>query len=318
MMRQPERHRSSCGYGVQQDDVLLETEALGEAWLAAMRRGDFLAAWRVSDRVLAERRTAGPCFALPRHEQWVWDGRPLAGQRVLVRCYHGLGDTIQFARLLPRLAQIARRVAVWAQPALIPLLQTLPARLHVLPLHDGTPEVDYDVDIESMELAHALRISLATLPEAVPYLHVPPDPRLSPHFSVGLLARAGGWDPRRSVPTRQLAALARLPGVHAFSLQLDEPIPGACDISTADVWTLARRVQALDLVITVDTMLAHLAGALAVPTWLLLPAEADWRWMAERQDSPWYPTLRLFRQPAPGDWSSVLQAVTDALHEARA
>jgi hypothetical protein len=305
---------------VQQDDVLVvvETEALGGAWLAAMRRGDFAAAWQISDRALAAQRAAGPCFDRPRHEQWVWDGRPLAGQRVLVRCYHGLGDTIQFARLLPTLAQIAQSVTVWAQPALIPLLQTLPARLHFLPLHDGTPEVDYDVDVESMELAHALRISLETLPRDVPYLHVPPEPRLSPDFSVGLLARAGGWDTRRSVPTAQLSELARLPGVHAVSLQLDEPIPGARDWSTPDLCTLARRVQALDLVITVDTMLAHLAGALAVPTWVLLPAEADWRWMTDRDDSPWYPTLRLFRQPAPGDWSSVLAAVSDALREARA
>lgn len=294
---------------------MIATEDAGAGWLAAMRRGDFATAWRLSDLVLERRRMAGPCYYLPRHEQWVWDGRPLAGQRVLVRCYHGLGDTLQFARFLPRLARLAREVIVWAQPALIPLLRTLPARLGFLPLHDGTPEVDYDVDLESMELAHALRITLETLPIDVPYLHVPPAPRLDAHFSVGLLARAGGWDARRSVPPEQLGELACLPGVAAFSLQLEEAIPGARDASTADLCTLATRLRALDLVITADTMLAHLAGALGVPTWTLLPAEADWRWMADRHDSPWYPSMRLFRQPRRGDWESVMRAVRNALAE---
>src|ERR1700710_2453839 len=112
-----------------------------------MRRGDFEAAWQISDAVLLERRANGPCWHLERHEQWVWDGRPLAGQRVLVRCYHGLGDTLQFARFLPALTRVCRALTVWVQPALLPLLQRMPAPFAVLPLHDGTPEVVYDVDI---------------------------------------------------------------------------------------------------------------------------------------------------------------------------
>jgi hypothetical protein len=285
-----------------------------------MRRGDCLEAWRISDRVLEARRLAGPCFHLPRHVQWIWDGRPLDGQRVLVRCYHGLGDTLQFARFLPALACRARAVSVWAQPALIPLLRTLPGRYHLLPLHDGTPEVEYDVDIESMEVAHVLRVTLDTLPAyPVPYLHVRPARRLgTTHFGVGLLARAGDWDPRRSVPSSAMAQLTGVPGVKAFSLQPGEPIPGALDISSERLCTLAMRLRALDLVITVDTMLAHLAGALGVPTWTLLPAEADWRWMTDRTDSPWYPSMRLFRQPHPGDWDTVLDAVRTALARAAA
>jgi hypothetical protein len=208
---------------------------------------------------------------------------------------------------------VARQVSVWAQPALIPLLQTLPGDYHFLPLHDGTPDARYDVDIESMELAHALRITLDTLPADVPYLHVPPAPRMTEAFSVGLLARAGDWDARRSVPSWRMAELARTPGVAAFSLQLGEPIPGATDLSTTDIWMLARRLRALDLVITVDTMLAHLAGALGVPTWTLLPMPADWRWLTDRSNSPWYPSLRLFRQARPGDWDSVFAAVHSEL-----
>src|ERR1700710_1001569 len=116
-----------------------------------MRRGDFEAAWQISDAVLLERRANGPRWHWPRHEQWVWDGRPLAGQRVLVRCYHGLGDTLQYARFLPVLAERCRELTVWVQPALVGLLRTMPTASRVLPLHDGSPDVDYDVDIEIME-----------------------------------------------------------------------------------------------------------------------------------------------------------------------
>src|SRR5207253_4806371 len=122
-----------------------------------MRHGNFDAAWEISDQILARRAPGERCWHLPRHQQWVWDGRPLAGQRVLVRCYHGLGDTIQFARFLPLLTERCRELTVWAQAPLIPLLERMPQPFKLLPLHDGTPEVDYDVDIEIMEITHALR-----------------------------------------------------------------------------------------------------------------------------------------------------------------
>ena len=114
-----------------------------------MRGGDWAAAWAVSDAVLRARGT--PDWTRPRHLQAVWDGTPLQGRRVLVRCYHGLGDTIQFIRLVPQVG--AAEVTVWAQPALLPLLSTLPALGRLLPLHDGTPEIPFDVDVEVMELA---------------------------------------------------------------------------------------------------------------------------------------------------------------------
>src|SRR5438874_9398391 len=117
-----------------------------------MRRGDFAAAWEVSDRIIAARAPGEQCWHLPRHEQWVWDGRPLADRTVLVRCYHGLGDTIQFARFLPLIRRVARESFVWAQPPLLPLLKTMPDASPVLALHDGAPEVSYDVDIEIMEI----------------------------------------------------------------------------------------------------------------------------------------------------------------------
>jgi hypothetical protein len=294
----------------------LEQRELAAQWMEAARAGDFSRAWEISDRALALRAGSAPCWHLPRHEQWVWDGRPLAGQRVLVRCYHGLGDTLQFARFLPRLGRIAHSVVVWAQPELIPVLRTLPARLDLLPLHDGRPELDYDVDIELMEVPHALRIGLEALPGPIPYLTLPAAQRLCDRFSVGLVARAGDFVPSRSIqPELLTGAFQGLP-IALFGLQLGG-LAGTIDISSTDVLTVASRVRALDLVVTVDTMMAHLAGALGVRTWTLLPTPADWRWMDDsRTDSPWYPSMRLFRQPTSGDWLSVTAAVRFALSEA--
>jgi hypothetical protein len=288
--------------------VLLEESSA--AWFAAMRAGDFARAHRVSDAILAQHRAEGACSTAPRHEQWIWDGTALENKRVLVRCYHGLGDTIMFARFLPRLTELAKHVIVWAQPALIALLETLDAPLTFLPLHDGTPDVEYDVDVEIMELMHALRVTLDTLPAHVPYFSITRQ-RASLPGSIGLLAEAGDWDACRSVPLPLMADLAK--DTRAYSFQLGAPIPSAIDASTPEVVELARRLQTFELVITADTMLAHLAGALAVPTWTLLPYHADWRWMLDRADSPWYPSMRLFRQPRPGDWPSVIGAVRDAL-----
>jgi hypothetical protein len=272
-----------------------------------MRRGDFTAAWKISDDILTKRVATGPSWDLPRHEQWVWDGRGLSGRAVLVRCYHGLGDTIQFARFLPELQAIAGQTIVWAQPTLVPLLETMRLSARLLPLHDGDPEVDYEADIEIMELAHALRITPKSLATAVPYFDVTSAPRISTRFSVGVLAQAGNWDATRSIPADVLDL--RVPGIHLLSLQIDSALPGMVDASTSDILTLASRLKALDLVITVDTMLAHLAGSLGVPTWVLLPAEPDWRWMQGRSDSPWYPSMYLFRQEQPGEWNTVVNEV---------
>ncbi|MBV9543043.1 MAG: ADP-heptose--LPS heptosyltransferase, partial [Chloroflexi bacterium] len=146
----------------------------------------------------------------------------------------------------------------------------------------------------------------------VPYFHLSaPDDRI--RGSIGLLAQAGDWDARRSVPPDLLAELAV--DRCAYSFQLGSPIPNAIDASTSDILELASRLQTMELVVTADTMLAHLAGALAVPTWTLLAYEADWRWMVDRSDSPWYPTMRLFRQSTPGDWPGVIQAVRTALRQ---
>jgi hypothetical protein len=293
-------------------------EDLAAAWMRCMRAGDFAGAWRVSDAVLRS-RAGQPCWHLPRHEQYVWDGTPLEGRRVLVRCYHGLGDTIQFARFLPRVSAIAAESVVWAQPALIPLLRTIPGVGRLLPLHDDVPEAEYDVDVEIMELSHVFRATPDELSRGVPYLHADPVPLpRDGRLVVGIVWRAGEWDDRRSIPVSLLAPLAKIPGLALHVLQrgpaLDERPDGFGVVSGSDDAAEAARVaRALDLVISVDSMPAHLAGALGVPVWTMLHSEADWRWMDGREDSPWYPTMRLFRQPRPGDWPSVVSRVAREL-----
>jgi hypothetical protein len=282
-----------------------------------MRRGDFEGAWRISDEVLRG-RIGKPCWDWPRHLQYVWQGQPLEQRRVLVRCYHGLGDTLQFVRFLPMLAERARSVVVWAQPALIPLLRTMQLDVEWLPLHDGVPETDYDVDVELMELPHIFRTTLGNIPASVPYLHVEPaaeviaPPRA--RLEVGVVWQSGDWDTRRSIGLDAVRLWARVPGIRLHCLQrgwarAQWPAEIGPDSGSDDPLRTAQVMRALDLVITVDSMPAHLAGALAVPTWTLLHAHADWRWMERRTDSPWYPTMQLFRQPAPGEWQPALERV---------
>lgn len=282
-----------------------------------MRAGDFAAAWEISDAVLRGRADR-PCHDWPRHRQYVWDGRSVAGQRVLVRCYHGLGDTVMFIRYASPLRAVAREVIVWAQPALVPLLRTAKGIDRLLPLHNGTPECDFDVDVEVMELAHAFRSTPATLPRTVPYLDVAPA-RLPPtdRLRVGLAWAAGDWDRGRDVPAALLEPLARIAGVELHLLQRGPPLaawrePRAHRTGSDDALATARLIRALDLVISIDSFPAHLAGALGVPTWTLLPAPADWRW-GTGENTPWYPTMRLFCQPRAGDWESVIAQVTSAL-----
>lgn len=297
----------------------------GGIWSQHMRRGDFESAWIVSDAILDSRRGLTG-RRLPRHEQWVWDGTPLAGKRVLVRCYHGLGDTLQFIRYAPMLKTVAREVIVWVQPKLIPLLRTADGIDRLLPLRDGAPETEYDTDVELMELPHVFRTTLRDIPCEVPYIHVQPPMasglwaglRRNGRFHVGLAWRSGDWDARRSIPFALLARLAEIPGVALHALQygpgLEEmPAGFGALLGSGDMLATAAAVRALNLVISVDSMPAHLAGALGAPVWTLLHAEPDWRWMDGREDSPWYPTMRLFRQGRPGEWGPVVERVRGEL-----
>ena len=282
-----------------------------------MQRGDFAAAWRIAD-VLQQHAGIDP--RAPRHQQAVWDGSPIDDQRVLVRCYHGLGDTIQFIRYAPYVRRRASELLVWAQPPLLPLLGTVPGIDVLLPLHDGEVDAAYDVDIEVMELPHLFRTEPHSVPAAAPYLHVAPLPlsrRSGP--AVGLVWRAGEWAAHRSVPFDMLAPLVAAPATW-YVLQgppglAERPDDFGICAGTHDLVEAARVIRSLDLLITIDSMPAHLGGALGTPVWTLLPADADWRWMRDRDDSPWYRSMRLFRQARAGEWPPVIARVATALHE---
>lgn len=284
----------------------------GARWFCHMLAADFESAWRESDAI-AVRGNPDP------HR--FWDGRPLEGRHVLLRCLHGLGDTIQFIRYARLIREQARSFAVEAQPDLKLLLRESRTADHVFTW--GEPEPLWDQQIEIIELPRIFRTTLESIPREVPYLDVPSAPLIVPYdgsrpLRVGFVWASSSYNHERSIPLEYFARLFNTPGVSFFSLQAgaervqlqpwSEEIASLYDES-ACVLATARALKSLDLVISVDTMVAHLAGALARPVWTLLPYECDWRWMLEREDSPWYPTMRLFRQPTPGDWIGVLERV---------
>jgi len=292
---------------------------LGEEWCAAMRAENFARAWLISDAVLQHAPVSGRSkHTGPRHLQRIWCGDPLDNCRVLVRCYHGLGDTIQFVRFIEHLARVARDVTVWCQRELLNLLSSLSRTCQLLPLHDGTPEVDYDVDIEIMELPYALRIMREEISSRVPYLTGRVNSRkpAKAGLQVGLAWQVSGWDPDRRVELSAFAPVAAVPHVKLLALQ---PVDGARDFAIDDgsspsIDDLAKRMLELDLVIAVDGMPAHLAGALGVPVWTLLQTTANWRW-GTGSSTVWYPTMRLFRQSEPGRWDQPIMQAADALRE---
>ncbi len=289
-----------------------------ERWLTMMTAGEFEEAWRESDRVLARRKRAGEtCGHLPRHLRFVWDGTALAGRDVLVRCYHGLGDVIQFIRYVPELARVCRSVSVQCQAELLELVGTVPGIARLVALEDDDPP--HDAEIELMEVPHALRAAVADIPAHVPYLK-PGGARVDGdgRFRVGLAWASGVWKPERSIPISSFSFLRDMPEVAVVGLQrgpATNELPGDApefidtDWANTSVTDTAAAMANLDLIIAPDTMVAHLAGALGKPVWTLLHFHADWRWMADREDSPWYPTMRLFRQRVDGDWADVVGRV---------
>jgi Flp pilus assembly protein TadD len=256
-----------------------------------------------------------------------WQGEALAGRTLLLWAEQGLGDTLQFARfaaLLPR----DGRILLEAPAPLIRLLEGLAGVDAVLPA--GEPLPPFDLHCPLMSLPARLGTTLADLPGAVPYLAADPAPRrawleaLPPGRRVGL-AWAGnprtGADRRRSIALAQLAPLA-LPGVVLVPLQVgpgaeEAPPPGmalhAPDPPLGDMADTAALVAGLDLVIAVDTAVAHLAGALGRPVWLLNRFDTCWRWLETGETTPWYPSMRILRQPRPGAWEPVIAAAAAAL-----
>jgi len=283
--------------------------------------------WRVPAHAFRQRHFSAP----------LWDGKPVVGQTILIHAEQGFGDTLQFLRYLPLVRQHSRaaRVILECQPGLVLLLQSFHgAEIDIVArgLSEATlPPFDQHLPLLSLPLVLSC---FGPLSVSVPYLHADLGLRAQwrerlgarPEFRVGLVWAGNpehGTDRYRSIVPERLSPLWRVPGVCFVSLQIEPtgPLPptlaatGVLDFTAQihDFADSAALIAELDLIITVDTAAAHLAGALGRPAWVLLPFAPDWRWGLAREDTTWYPSLRLFRQPVAGDWDAVIQRVAEEL-----
>jgi tetratricopeptide (TPR) repeat protein len=264
-----------------------------------------------------------------RFPQPLWDGSPPGGRTILLHAEQGLGDTIQFVRYAELVKSAGATVVMEAPAKLAALLGSVPGIDRIVPA--GSPLPEFHLHVPLLSLPRLFRTTLDGIPARVPYIAAGADfrarweQRLSGHGHprIGLAWRGNpqhAEDRFRSLDWEALAPLIEVAGIHWFSLQHGErpgAAPGAeiVDLGpeTEDFRDAAAAMEQMDLVISVDTSMAHLAGALARPTWVLLPFLPDWRWLLGRADTPWYPTMRLFRQPRRGDWGAVIQAVREEL-----
>ncbi|MBV9999958.1 MAG: ADP-heptose--LPS heptosyltransferase [Verrucomicrobia bacterium] len=290
-------------------------EEVGRLWWQHAMAGDLEQAWRQSDRLLHARVDLSH---LPRFFRPIWDGRPLSGADVWLKCWRGLGDAIHYIRYAAPVRARCTRLIVEAPDELHRLFAKVPGIDELVVIDEGRRIGPEFVQIESTELPYALRTTLASIPQTVPYLWTEPAGRVpnDGHRNVGLCWAGGDYDARRHVPLAALAPLQNVPGIRFWQLQRGPALAQIAQAGfrfenlgdeTMDVSATGSLVAELDLVITIDSMVAHLAGASAKPVWTLLHAEADWRWFRDRDDSPWYPTMRLYRQTVAGEWRDVIE-----------
>jgi len=292
--------------------------------LLQLLQGDYVNGWRnyeVRWKVYKPRTSPQP----------LWLGAPLKGARILLHAEQGLGDSLQFLRYVPLVQAAGGRVMLDLPLKLHRLAARLPGILALA--NTGDPLPYFDCHCPLMSLPLALGTTLETVPAQVPYLSAPPEalaaaaalPWPVSGLRVGLAWTGNPDHPKnhfRSVPLELLEPLLDLDGVHFFSLQMG---PGTEELAarklpvtdlapfTGDMADTAAQMAQLDLILTIDTSMAHLAGALARPVWVLLGYSPDWRWLLDREDSLWYPTARLFRQSDHNDWPSVIARVRTAL-----
>lgn len=301
--------------------------------LAQLATGQFSEGWRNYEwRWQTRQFTTAVCNPLKKTR---WHGEAAKGRTLLIQAEQGNGDSLQFCRYIPLVAKRGFKIVLEVQPPLVRLMKSLPGVDKVIASGQRLPE--FDLYCPMMSLPLVFNTQLNTILVNIPYLSVPTEKvkvwanRLSNNNNYSLrvgLVWAGkssnfvefaAVDRRRSVAPALFAPLTDVNGITFYSLQKDGPefpadskvinLMDSCD----DFADTAALVANLDLVISVDTAVAHLAGALGKPVWVLNRFDSCWRWLTNREDSPWYPTLRLFRQPQPGDWKSVIVKVKTEL-----
>ncbi len=319
-----------------QQAVTLRPDYAQAQWnlaLMLLLTGQFQAGWeKFQWRRLAELDAITDCQC---HLPPTWDGTPFRNQRLLIRTEQGLGDNLQFIRYLPQVKHLGGSITVETPPPLTDLFSQIG---EIDELSESQSEsqhpCDYDFIAYIMDLPAILKTTLETLPADVPYLYADitrvnawQKKLITPKFKIGIVwagSREHANDSNRSCSLKDLIPLTEHPNIQLYSLQKGDheqdlfrhnhlPIINlAPDLhSLADT---AAVVDQLDLVISVDTAVLHLTGALGKPAWALIPFAPDWRWMLKREDSPWYPTLKLFRQSKAGQWQDVIQQVTEHLN----
>jgi ADP-heptose:LPS heptosyltransferase len=262
-----------------------------------------------------------------------WDGSDLRGKTILLHNEQGLGDAIQFIRYLPMIAARGGRIILACDPVLMRLFQQLPSIAQFIPLGGVLPHLDVHCAVTTLPLV--FKTDLDSIPAVLP---LRADPKLAEAWKqkmssdrsirkIGLVWSGSPRHPndrQRSVQLSQLAPLTTVKGASFYSLQMGEAVKqiSATGISLHDFTSeikdfadTAALIENLDLVISVDTSVAHLAGTMQKKVWLLLPYTPDWRWLLERADSSWYPTMRLFRQTSLNDWQDPISRMTQALAE---
>jgi Tfp pilus assembly protein PilF len=301
---------------------------------ALLQQGNFETGWAEYEW---RWQTKNKKFEPRNFSQPLWDGRAVKGKSLLLHAEQGLGDTIQFVRYAPLVRKQGCRIILECQSSLAALLTACPGVDELVRRGDELPPFDFHIPL--LSLPHRLGTHLGNIPADVPYLFSREDLvsrwrerlRDCTGFKIGICWQGPPTyddDANRSFTVAHFAAVAEIPGVHLISLQKGVSSEQLADLSFAikspgagfdegygAFMDTAAVMRNLDLVITSDSIIAHLAGALAVPVWVALPKVADWRWLMDRDDSPWYPTMRLFRQDKTGDWEGVFQRIAANLHE---
>ncbi len=299
---------------------------------ARLLNGDYLEAWE--DYEWRFRRSDWQRVYPRRLDQPRWKGEPFPGKTLFVHCEQGFGDMFQFVRYLPLVKARGGEVLLETRPAALPLFEGLAGVDRLLPFSpEGPPAVEFDCYVPLLSLPGIFRTTLETVPREIPYLN--PDPAKVRHWGarviseklrVGLVWAGTATDPRRASPLAWFAPFSCIEGLSIYGLQKGPAAdrmaqeglpPGMVMVNLgpelSDFSDTAAVIEQLDVLVTIDTSVAHLAGAMGKPVYLLLPDRPDWRWMLDRADSPWYPTMRLFRQETPGDWGPPLTRIARRL-----
>ena len=301
--------------------------------IALLRIGRFTEGWKEYEWRLnpSLKVTVYPhSYETPR-----WDGSCFKGKRLIVHCEQGLGDTLHFVRYLPMVKARGGTVILEVRKPLYRLLQSFPGIDELVEASfDNKPAIKFDYHVSLMDLPKIFETTLETIPAEVPYIHACPTKSeywrkklTGADFKVGVVwagSPTHGNDRYRSCTLKHFAPLTEVDGVRLYGLQKGEAAAQAEELADEmaitnigtefeDFTDTAAAIENLDMVISVDTSVLHLAGAMGKPAWALLPFSPDWRWMLDRQDSPWYPTMKLFRQKKWGQWEPVVQDVAKEL-----